>query len=284
MKVLDKDFVWEGDYGRRSHLIPFLKELLCDQDATSLQMLQVFTNSNPYKLEFFIVVSYKQPDEGHIEKMKKGFQNLDLVYRPDITMDDLLLQMGKRRFNSATFIDEHSVDLIFESLFEFLEKNDLLKEGFDMSDVLGSRYPIFLSHSSKNKPEIEELIPYITAKNIPVWFDKFNIDYGESLIKAIQKGIKDSFAAIFWITNEFIQSNWCDTELETLLNRFASKKNVLILPIVAHDVDTEKLELLLGNLKYKVRGKDESIEDVARDILPSIMRYLEKDYVMSNSK
>lgn len=187
MKVLDRDFVWEGDYGRRSHLIPLLKEILCEQDATSLQMIQVFTNSNPYKLELFIVVSYKEPNEGHIEKMKKGFRNLDLVYRPDITMEDLLVQMGKRRFNSSTFIDEHDVDWIFERLFVLPEKNDLLKKGYDMSDVLGSRYPLFLSHSSKNKPEIEKLIPYITAKNIPVWFDKFNIDYGESLIKAIQK-------------------------------------------------------------------------------------------------
>ena len=50
--------IWEGEYGRRSHLIPVFQQLLREQDASSLQMLSLFVNNNPYNLEFFIAVSY----------------------------------------------------------------------------------------------------------------------------------------------------------------------------------------------------------------------------------
>ena len=36
---LDKDFVWEGEYGRREHLCQVFKELLRKQKANALQML-----------------------------------------------------------------------------------------------------------------------------------------------------------------------------------------------------------------------------------------------------
>ena len=51
---MDRDYNWEGEYGRRSHLIPVFQQLLREQDASSLQMLSLFVNNNPYNLEFFI--------------------------------------------------------------------------------------------------------------------------------------------------------------------------------------------------------------------------------------
>mgnify|MGYP007092557167 CR=1 FL=1 len=35
---MDRDYIWEGEYGRRSHLIPVFQQLLREQDASSLQM------------------------------------------------------------------------------------------------------------------------------------------------------------------------------------------------------------------------------------------------------
>lgn len=58
---MDRDYIWEGEYGRRSHLIPVFQQLLREQDASSLQMLSLFVNNNPYNLEFFIAVSYDRP-------------------------------------------------------------------------------------------------------------------------------------------------------------------------------------------------------------------------------
>lgn len=64
---MDRDYIWEGEYGRRSHLIPVFQQLLREQDASSLQMLSLFVNNNPYNLEFFIAVSYDRPKEEHLD-------------------------------------------------------------------------------------------------------------------------------------------------------------------------------------------------------------------------
>ncbi|RNB87898.1 toll/interleukin-1 receptor domain-containing protein [Brevibacillus fluminis] len=276
---LDKDFVWECDYGIRKPIIPVLKKLLAEQDSSSLQMINVFVNSIPYNLELFIVVSYKNPLDGHIQIMKECMQNVGLRYRPDITMDELYGEMANRRFNSFTLTDDIPVEDQFNMLFPIPEKDELQKEGYNFSRPLGNQFPVFLSHASKNKAEVEDLIPYLNGANLPVWFDKVNIDYGESLVEAIQKGIKDSGAVIFWITNEFLKSNWCKKELRNFLHRHSSYDDVLIISIFSEDVNFEEVDLFLKELKFYRRISQDSLESIAKEIIPSIEKYMEKSKV-----
>ena len=58
---MDRDYIWEGEYGRRSHLIPVFQQLLREQDASSLQMLSLFVNNNPYNLELWLSLLVSHP-------------------------------------------------------------------------------------------------------------------------------------------------------------------------------------------------------------------------------
>ncbi|MEK4741037.1 MULTISPECIES: toll/interleukin-1 receptor domain-containing protein [unclassified Bacillus (in: firmicutes)] len=276
MKKLDKDYVWECDYGIRKPLIPALKELLSEQDATSLQMVNLLTNSIPYNLEFYIVLSYDNPKEDHIDVMKRLMLGEGLRYRPDITFHELQQEIGNRRFNSQTLVRDCDVERAMESgfLFQFSEKSEIEKLGYIIDKPLGNQMPIFLSHSSKNKSEVEDLIPYINGAGLPVWFDKVNIDYGESIVKAIQKGIKQSAGVIFWITNDFINSNWCDLELTKFANRYASKRDILTIAVVHQDVDIEEIDFLFDDIKY-LKRTNEDLEIIAKEIIPTLKRYMD---------
>ncbi|MBE7896960.1 toll/interleukin-1 receptor domain-containing protein [Paenibacillus polymyxa] len=271
---LSKDYVWECDYGVRKPVISVLQNLMTEQDSSSLQMISIFTNSNPFCLEFFVVIGYDDPLEGHINTMKELMLSAGLRYRSDITMSELFTEMGNRRFNSINLMDGIPIESQISHLFAFPEKEELENIGYKFSTALGNQLPVFLSHASKDKSEIEDLIPYINGAGLPVWFDKINIDYGESITKAIQRGIKKSAAVIFWITNDFLNSNWCDTELTNFLNRYSSKKDVLIISVVNHDVSPDKLELFLTDLKYFVRESDMHIEKIANEIVPTLKRYI----------
>ncbi|KMP26054.1 toll/interleukin-1 receptor domain-containing protein [Bacillus wiedmannii] len=276
MKKLDKDYVWECDYGIRKPLIPALKELLSEQDATSLQMVNLLTNSIPYNLEFYIVLSYDNPKEDHIDVMKRLMLGEGLRYRPDITFHELQQEIGNRRFNSQTLVRDCDVERAMKSgfLFQFSEKSEIEKLGYIIDKPLGNQMPIFLSHSSKNKSEVEDLIPYINGAGLPVWFDKVNIDYGESIVKAIQKGIKQSAGVIFWITNDFINSNWCDLELTKFANRYASKRDILTIAVVHQDVDIEEIDFLFDDIKY-LKRTNEDLEIIAKEIIPTLKRYMD---------
>jgi len=279
MDKLDKDYVWECDYGIREPLMPILKELLSKQDADSLQMVSLLTNSIPYNLEFYVVVSYDNPQEGHIEFMKNSMLKAGLRYRPDITLDELIKEMGNRRFNAQRLVNANDVEAAMnsESLFPYIEKSAMKKLGYVIDGPLGNnKMPIFLSYSSKDITEVEDFIPFINEAGFTVWFDKLNIDYGESIVESIGEGINRSAGVIFWITNDFINSNWCKFELNKFSSKYISKRNILTIAVVHQDVDMEKIDFLFDDIKY-LKRKDKSLEEVAKEIIPALKKsYMNK--------
>lgn len=194
-KQLERNYVWECDFGERSHLKPVIKILLDEQDASSLQMVNLMINHNVYNLEFYIVFSYDSPIIGHIDRMKELMTGAGVRYRPDITYDELFSELAQKRFNIMTLIDSQQVDLLYDHNFQYKERREVAK--VISMRPLGKNLPVFISHTSKNKPFVEDLIAYLNAANLPVWYDDINIDFGESIVNKVQEGIKDSGAVIF---------------------------------------------------------------------------------------
>ena len=131
-KGVEKNYIWQGEYGKRSHLKVSFKELLKEQDSSSLEMLAIFVNNNPYNFEFYIAVVYDIPKEEHVEKMIGLFENAGLVLRNDLTFFMFMNSMKDRRFNSCAFLGEQDIDLKFENMFDFVEIEDLKKKGYYM--------------------------------------------------------------------------------------------------------------------------------------------------------
>ena len=68
----------------------------------------------------------------------------------------------------------------------------------------GREQMVFLSHSSLDKPEIEEIILLLNGMDLPVWFDKYSIALGDSITDKVQEGIQQSSIVLFWITEHFL--------------------------------------------------------------------------------
>ncbi|MCL6577532.1 toll/interleukin-1 receptor domain-containing protein [Kyrpidia sp.] len=273
---LDRHFVWECDYGVRKPVIPVLQRLLREQDASQLQMVSLFVNNNPYNLEFFIVVSYEEPITGQIETMKELMGNAGLRYRPDVTFQELCHEIGGKRFQTVALTHEDQVDELINNcgLFWFADRETVARQV--SMNPLGNKMPVFISHATRNTTEVEDLIPFINGAGLPVWFHKISIDYGESLVEAIQKGIKDSAAVIFWITKEFLKSTWCNTELRNFLNRHSERRDVLIMSVISEDVPREHVPLFLKELKYYQRKHQDTPQSIAKEIIPALKKYMDK--------
>ena len=96
---MDKDYIWEAEYGRRNHLREILKELVRKQQAEALQMVALCVNNIPYNLELYIVVSYDRPQKEDIEEMQELFEgravvstgfNNDRTFKRNGEIDDLI--------------------------------------------------------------------------------------------------------------------------------------------------------------------------------------------------
>ena len=83
----------------------------------------------------------------------------------------------------------------------------------------GKEKQVFISHSSKDKKDVEMIIPYLNGQDLPVWFDKYSIPVGASITEQVQRGIEESDMVIFWVTDNFLNSNWCQMEMKAYISR-----------------------------------------------------------------
>jgi len=270
MEFNNRDFVWECDYGEHSRVLENLKVLLANQNAYELSMCALFVNNNPYNLEFFVVLSYENPKVDQIQDMKELLRPCGARYRPDITMAELMSEAGEKRFNIATGLDPDSSELL-SKLFQFKERLEVA--GKISMRPLGKKLPVFLSHSSFDKPYVEDVIPYFTSKGLPVWYDKISIDYGKTIVTAIQEGILSSGAVIFFVTDHFLKSSWCNSEMEGFLSRFGSGHNILILTVVSSNVPHESLPLFLQMKKYIRVNEEFSQLELVNELIPIVKKH-----------
>ncbi|MGJ9418101.1 toll/interleukin-1 receptor domain-containing protein [Massilia sp. CMS3.1] len=268
MPTTYRDFVWECDYGEHSFVLNRLKEVLATQNAYQLAYCFLYANNNPYNLEFYVVFGYETPVEGQIDEMKKAMAACGARYRSDLTNDDLFSELTNSRFQHATTAGPDSVDIVATHLFWYKDRSKVAS-AISMKP-LGKTLPVFLSHSSHNKPFVEDLIPYLNSKGLPVWYDKVNIQYGETIVAAIQDGIVESGAVIFFVTPEFLASSWCKTEMEGFLNRYGSGHKVLLLCVVANDVAHDRLPPFLQMKKYLRLSDSLTVEHVANELTPAL--------------
>ena len=109
-------------------------------------------------------------------------------------------------------------------------------------------YPkIFLCHSSLDEPFVNKLAEDLRAENLPVWYDKWELEVGDSLHAKISEGIEDSSFLAAVLSKNSIKSDWVARELNSGLVIELEKRDVFVLPIV---IDDCRIPLFLRDKVY----------------------------------
>jgi hypothetical protein len=273
---MNYDLIFECDYGNRTPIKELLKELLTTYDADTLPLAGIFVDNTPYTLSLFVVLNFIADNESLRIKVTEAFKSTGSRLRTDITFGDLLESLKDRKFNFKTFIDAEQCEATFkEGMFFFAEKKDLIEKLYVVGDIKPENL-VFVSYSSANSSDIDNFIHILNRRGIAVWYDKHCVDYGESLVDRIQQGIAESIAVIFWVSKDFLLSNWCKTEMESFLNKYASKRDILIITIKCEDVFHNELPLFLQNIKYLSKEKFKNYEEIVMEVTPAIVGFLRK--------
>jgi len=86
--------------------------------------------------------------------------------------------------------------------------------------VAAPRYDVFISHASEDKKEIaDKLAESLRNRGIYVWYDKFVLDWGDSLMRKINEGIANSKFGIVILSHNFFNKEWPQQELDALFNK-----------------------------------------------------------------
>ncbi|MES1956211.1 toll/interleukin-1 receptor domain-containing protein [Salinisphaera hydrothermalis] len=265
-----RDFIWQGDYGEREPLFEALAKLLDRQNAYELGMCALFANNNPYNPELLVVLGYEAPSTEQITDMKSLMTDAGARLRTDVTLKRLINLTTRGRFNSVQVPDRQSLyhHLSMGQLF-LLPDRKHFADRFGV-EPLGKALPVFLSHSTPDKQIVEDVIPYLTRAGTALWYDKLNIEYGQSIVKAVQDGISESGAVIFFISREFLASSWCENEMDGFLTRVCSGQKVLILSVVFPDVEHDELPMFIQQRKYLKLPIGYSASGISNELNPAI--------------
>jgi HJR/Mrr/RecB family endonuclease len=124
---------------------------------------------------------------------------------------------------------------------------------------------IFISYSYHDKSFVDWLVERLAKEDISVWYDKNEINVGDSLTKKIEKGIKSSSFIIIVLSKSGVKSKWVNYEFNTALVYSAQKQGVRILPVLIDDTD---IPPNLSSIRYAdfTKNKDLALQELIQTI------------------
>lgn len=106
---------------------------------------------------------------------------------------------------------------------------------------------VFLSHSSADKAFVDRLASDLERINVSVWYAKWEIRVGDSLIEKIQQGIESNDYLAIILSPHSTKSEWVKKEVNAGLMRELDEKKVFLLPLLIADC---KIPTFLKEKKY----------------------------------
>ena len=106
---------------------------------------------------------------------------------------------------------------------------------------------LFLSHTNIDKPFVEKLAKDLKRIGVNVWFDKWEIQVGDSITWKIEEGIRANEYLGIVLSPEALQSEWVRSELGAAWVKQMRDKKISVLPILYRACD---IPLFLADRKY----------------------------------
>jgi hypothetical protein len=110
-----------------------------------------------------------------------------------------------------------------------------------------SRVRAFLCHSSEDKPIVEKIANRIRSNGSIVWFDKWEIKAGDSIVEKINAGLEDMTHLLLFVSKSSINKPWVKKELSVGIMRKLKDNSVKVIPVLLDKVD---LPMIISDIKY----------------------------------
>ena len=106
---------------------------------------------------------------------------------------------------------------------------------------------VFLSHTSADKPFVERLARDLTRLGIEVWYDKYEIQVGESIFQRVSEGLGESEYFAIVLSPRALKSEWVRSELSAAWCKKMLDGSNAILSIL---YQTCEVPALLQSIRY----------------------------------
>ncbi|WP_190294590.1 toll/interleukin-1 receptor domain-containing protein [Pseudomonas caricapapayae] len=129
---------------------------------------------------------------------------------------------------------------------------------------------VFLSHTSKDKPNVKHVGAYLESRGGSVWLDAWEMSPGDSLIKKISEGIDSSDKLVVFLSPDSLKSNWVEREINGgVIMEIAEEKGLgskFVIPVL---LEACKVPFFLREKIY-ANFTDKSFEDACEELMSGI--------------
>ncbi len=106
---------------------------------------------------------------------------------------------------------------------------------------------VFVSYSSKDIDFVNWLVVKLQSEKVNVWFDRLNLNLGDSIADSIDVAIKSSDFVLLVLSSSSVNSVWVNRELNTAVFSTLQKHGTRIIPLLIEDCDIPNY---LSMIKY----------------------------------
>lgn len=141
------------------------------------------------------------------------------------------------------------------------------------------KWQAFMSYSSADSGFVEKLHDRLRDSGITLWFDREEILVGESIISKIKHGIDNSTLIVLFISRNWLNSNWCQKEMELMEHREMEDGNTMVLPFLIDRIPYSELTGFLRAKRVETLIKSnikKSADIIKRAIQSHIVRVISK--------
>jgi hypothetical protein len=141
----------------------------------------------------------------------------------------------------------------------------------------------FIYHVSEDKPDFVEPLAHALRKDFEVWYDKFELKLGDSLLKKITEGLLSSDFGIVFLSKAFLaKKKWAQNELAGLFALETTTRKI-ILPIWkdVSEADVKKYSPILAD-RFAVSAS-QGIDKVVSEIKIAVNVVQRKDEISKDA-
>lgn len=125
-----------------------------------------------------------------------------------------------------------------------------------------------MAHASEDKPIVERLANDLEAISVDVWFDKWELRVGDSLLDKISEGVASNDYIVVFLSRHSVQSKWVRLELNAGLMRELEENRIVLLPALLEDCAVPPL-LKVKKWANFIAGYENGLDELLAAIFPN---------------
>ncbi|MFA6306594.1 MAG: toll/interleukin-1 receptor domain-containing protein [Patescibacteria group bacterium] len=127
------------------------------------------------------------------------------------------------------------------------------------------KFDVFICHASEDKSFVEKLAEELRRAGVEVWYDDFQLGWGDDLRPAIDNGLKNSLYGLVVLSKSFLaKKKWTEYELNGLFAKEKRNKKV-VLPIW-HDIKRDDIAQYSLSLADRLAKDSSSVVEIISEL------------------